>query len=169
MSTESTATASSSQPGVAAQAATELQTIQLVVESKLTEEQQKILTFVYDSAKGIAADVLNSSNGDAMKVTRLMGSIVKLMESLTFNNVKIAGASKKAVGLQLGRNLINDLVKDEALKSNMLAVYDLAAESTLELLIDVSRNVNVKAVTEAATSCCGWLADLLGRKQPPSS
>lgn len=155
MSTDSTTTAQQ-----------ELQTIQLNIQSTLTEEQQKILSFVYDSAKGIAADVFSSSTNEAMKVTRLMGSLVKLMESLTFNNVKIAGASKKAVSLQLGRNLINDLIKDDALKANLIAVYDLAAESTLELMIDVSRNVNVKAVTEAATSCCGWLADVLGRKQP---
>lgn len=144
--------------------AASLDTISMEVDSKLNEEQKKILSFVYETAKEFATDILNKpSVSEAMKVTQLMGAIIKMLESLTFNQVKLSGSTKKVVAVELGRNLIKDLVKDATAQAGILTVYDFTAEQTLETLIDVSRHVNV-AMTEAAASCCGFLAEWLKKK-----
>ncbi len=141
-----------------------LDSISIQMESKLNDEQKKILSFVYESAKEFAADILNKpSVSDVMKVTQLMAAIIKMLESLTFNQVKLAGSTKKAVAIELGRNLIHDLVKDETVKAGILTAYDFTAEQALETLIDVSRHVNV-AVTQAAASCCEFIAEWLKKK-----
>lgn len=152
MATESASTA---------QQSTELQTIQIEMESKLNEEQKKILSFVYDSAKDFAKEILNKpAVSDAIKMTQLMGSIIKMLETITFNQVKLSGANKKAVALELGHSLIKDSVSDENLKTAILTLYDLTAEQTLETLIDVSKHVNVAQVV----SCCEFLAEFFKKK-----
>jgi cobalamin biosynthesis protein CbiD len=141
-----------------------LDSISIQMESKLNDEQKKILSFVYESAKEFAADILNKpSVSEVMKVTQLMAAIIKMLESLTFNQVKLAGSTKKAVAIELGRNLIHDLVKDETVKAGILTAYDFTADQALETLIDVSRHVNV-AVTQAAASCCEFIAEWLKKK-----
>jgi cobalamin biosynthesis protein CbiD len=141
-----------------------LDSISIQMESKLNEEQKKILSFVYESSKEFAIDILNKpSVTEVMKVTQLMAAIIKMLESLTFNQVKLTGSTKKAVAIELGRNLIHDLVKDETVKAGILTAYDFAAEQALETLIDVSRHVNV-AVTQAAASCCEFIAEWLKKK-----
>lgn len=146
-----------------AQPSTELQTISIEIKPTLTEEQQKILSFVYDSAKDIGSEIFNKSNvSDALRVTQLMGSIIKIMESLTFNQAKVSGLTKKTVGLALGRKLICDLIKDDVIRTSILTIYDATADAILEAMIDVSRNVNV--TIEQVASCCGSLVDLLKKK-----
>jgi len=155
----------STEPVSTAQPSTELQTISIEIEIKtpLTEEQQKILSFVYDSAKDIGAEIFNKSNvSDALKVTQLVGSVIKIMESLTFNQAKVSGLTKKTVGLALGRKLICDLIKEDAVRTSILTLYDATADAVLEAMIDVSRNVNV--TMEQVTSCCTSLFDLLKKK-----
>lgn len=142
---------------------TELQTVSIEIKPALTEEEQKILSFVYETAKEFGTDIFNKAISNAMKVTQLIGSIIKMMESLTFNQTKIRGSTKKAVALELGRKLIHDLIKDETLQSSILLTYDATADATLEIMIDVSQHVNV-AIKEAVTSCCEYVAEFLKKK-----
>ncbi len=138
--------------------------ISLELPSILTEEQKKILEFVYDSAKGYASDILNHpSISNALKITQLIGHLMKLLENLSFGGKKISGSTKKAVSIELGRNLIRDLIKDQELKMTLLGMYDMLADSTLETLIDVSQHVNT-AVKEAAASCCEAIVECLRKK-----
>lgn len=124
----------------------------------LTAEQKKILAFVYDSSKSFADGILNHPTlSAALKITQLMGAIMKLLENLTFEQKKLTGPTKKAVAIELGRQLIQDVVKDDALKQVVLPLYDTMAEPLLETLVDVSQTLNV-AVKEAAASCCEWMA-----------
>lgn len=137
--------------------------ISIEMESKLSDEQKKILTFVYDSAKDGAREILNKpAMADALKMTQMMSSIIKMLETITFNQVKLSGANKKAVALELGRKLINDIVSDENIKAGILTIYDFTAEQTLETLIDVSKHVNVSVAQ--VVSCCEFMADLFKKK-----
>lgn len=139
-------------------------TAQISLELPITEEQKKIVEFVYDSAKGFASDILNHPTmSNALKITQLIGNIMKLLENLSFGGKKISGATKKAVTIELGRNLIRDLIPNQELKTTLLGMYDVLADSTLETLIDVSQHVNT-AVKEAAASCCEFLAECLRKK-----
>lgn len=149
-------------PSTTPAAATSMESIELVsatstAATPLTEEQQKILHFVYDSAKGVCADRLNQDLPAAMKITQLVAEIMKLMESLSFGGKPITGATKKSVAIELGRTMIRDLLHDATLISVLLPLYDTMAEPLLETMIDVSQHVNV-AVKNAAAGCCEWLA-----------
>ena len=124
----------------------------------LTDEQKKIVQFVYDSAKTYADGILNHPTlSSALKITQLMGSIMKLLENLTFNQMKLSGPTKKAVAIELGRSLIRDLIKDDSIKDILLPLYDTMAEPLLETLVDVSHTLNT-AAKDAAASCCEWMA-----------
>ena len=129
--------------------------VQLVLEdNRLTAEQQQIVKLIYDKAKESVESILTASNvADAIKITQTIASVIKLLEMVTFNNAKIAGSNKKQIALELTRDLIKDIVKDDSIKANIIAMYDLVAEQTLETLIDVSRTLNVE-VQKAASSCC---------------
>jgi hypothetical protein len=143
---------------------TETPMISLELPSMLTGELKKILEFVYDSAKEFASDILNHPTmSNALKITQLIGNMIKLLENLSFGGKKITGSTKKAVAVELGRNLIQDLIKDQELKTTLLGMYDMLADSTLETLIDVSQHVNT-AMKEAAASCCEALVECLRKK-----
>jgi len=127
---------------------------ELVLEdNRLTSEQKQIVKLIYDKAKESVETILNASNvADAIKITQTIASIIKLLEMVILNSVKVAGADKKKIALEMTKDLIKDLVKDETVKGNIIAMYDLVAEQTLETMIDVSRTLNVEV--QKAASCC---------------
>ena len=129
--------------------------VQLVLEdNRLTAEQKKIVSLIYDKAKESVETILTASNvADAIKITQTIATVIKLLEMVTFNNAKIAGGDKKQIALELTRDLIKDIIKDDSIKANIIAMYDMVAEQTLETLIDVSRTLNVE-IQKAASSCC---------------
>lgn len=130
-------------------------------ECKLTNEQKTIIKVVYDSAKKFGDDILNHpSLSEAMKITQLIGNIMKLLENLTINGVKLNGSTKKTISLELGRILIRDLIKDDSIKNVILPIYDSIAETLLETLVDVSQHINT-AVKDATISCCESLLSCL--------
>lgn len=141
-----------------------METIELKLPTSLTEEQQKIMQFVYDSAKSFAEGILSHpSLPAALKITQLIGAIVKLLENLSFHGQKLNGPTKKAIAVELGRVMIRDLIKDDAVKGVLLPLYDTMADSVLETLVDVSHTLNV-AASQAAASCCESIAACLRKK-----
>lgn len=148
-------------PVSAANAAVAIELTLPTAAAPLTEEQKKIVGFVYDSSKSFAEGILSHPTlSSALKITQLMGAIMKLLENLTFQQKKLTGSTKKAVAIELGRQLIQDLVKDDTLKQILLPLYDTMAEPLLETLVDVSHTLNT-AVKEATASCCEWMAGCL--------
>jgi hypothetical protein len=131
-------------------------------ENKLSEDDKKIVKLVYESAKNAVESILTNQNLDnVIKISMSVAQIIKLLETVTIDDHVIPGKTKKLVAIELGKTLINDLIKDDSVKATILPLYDLLAESTLEAMIDVSRNVNVKQVTEVATTCCTGIMALL--------
>jgi len=129
--------------------------VTLVLEDdRLSAEQKQIVKLIYDKAKESVETILTASNvADAIKITQTIATIIKLLEMVTLNSAKVAGADKKKIALELTRDLMKDIIKDESVKANLLAMYDLVAEQTLETMIDVSRSLNV-GVQKVASSCC---------------
>jgi hypothetical protein len=88
-----------------------------------------------------------------------LGQIIKQLENAQVDGKKPTGKDKKAVAIQLGRILIKEVMPDDKGEKEVLMVYDLIAEPTLEAMIEVSKVVNV-AVQEAAAKCCPGLFEL---------
>ena len=126
----------------------------------LTDAQKTVLKLVYDKVKDSSDIILQHPTLDsALKITQMMASIIKLLESVKLQDALLAGKDKKLIALEVGRLLIKDNVKDEEKQVVLLMIYDSTAEARLETMIDVSQHLNVK-VKEVAGMCCDGLMSL---------
>jgi hypothetical protein len=146
-----------------AKAVSEKLGLKLISESSLTEDQKKLATTIYDSIKSAISGFINDPNvNNTVKITKTLGQVIKQLETTHLDGKVITGADKKAVAIQLGRILIKEVMPDDKGEAEVLMVYDMIAEPTLEAMIDVSKVVNV-AVQEMATKCCPGLLDFFKR------
>jgi hypothetical protein len=139
--------------------------LKMISESSLTAEQKELATRIYDSTKAAIQSFINDTSlNNTVKITKTLGQVIKQLESPSVgaNCVVPTGTDKKEVAIQLGRILIKEVMPDDKGEKEVLMVYDLIAEPTLEAMIDVSRVVNV-AVQEVAAKCCPGLLDLFKR------
>ena len=126
----------------------------------LTDAQKTVLKLVYDKVKDSSDIILQHPTLDsALKITQMMASIIKLLESVKLQDALLGGKDKKLIALEVGRLLIKDNVKDEEKQVVLLMIYDSTAEALLETMIDVSQHLNVK-VKEVAGMCCDGLMSL---------
>jgi hypothetical protein len=135
--------------------------VKIDFEHKLSEEQTKVLKIVYDKIKESTDLLLHHPKlENALKLTQMIASIIKLLESIKINDILLSGKDKKQIALELGKKLIEDLIKEDEKRIVLLMMYDSAAEQLLETIVDVSHHLNVK-VKEIAGSCCDGLLSLL--------
>jgi hypothetical protein len=135
----------------------------MISESSLTEDQKKLANQIYNSCKeAITSFIADPSLNNTVKITKTVGQVIKQLENVTVDGKAPSGADKKAVAIQLGRILIKEVTPDDKGEAEILMVYDLVAEPTLEAMIDVSKVVNV-AVQELATKCCPGLFSFFKR------
>ena len=122
--------------------------LSMISESSLSEDQKKLAISIYDSVKKAIESFINDPDvNNTIKITKTIGQVIKQLES-----TKAVGGDKKAVAIQLGRILIKEVTPDDKGEAEILMVYDLIAEQTLEAMIEVSKVVNV-VVQKVATSC----------------
>jgi hypothetical protein len=133
-------------------------------EYKLSEKQEAVFNELYGTLKETAKSLFAvSSMDDAMRIGKLIGEIMKLVEKATYpGGHKIPGGEKREIALELGRCLVHDpsVIQDEGVRNGVSTAYDAIGEQLMETLLDVSRHVNVM-IQEVAISCCeGVLACL---------
>lgn len=137
--------------------------LKMISESSLSEEQKKLASNIYDSVKKSIEGFINDpSVNNTVKITKTLGQVIKHIETTKINNNVITGADKKAVAIQMGRILIKEVIPEDKGEDEVLMLYDIIAEPTLESMIEVSRVVNV-AVQELATKCCPGILDFFKR------
>ena len=115
----------------------------------LTAVQKAAVAAVIGTMKETATSILADTS--ALAVTVLLGKLVKAVEGLSISGARLAGADKKAVVLEVGKQLITEVVPAEQ-RGIVLSIYELAAEPTLEAMVDVSRTLNVGGVAVPAVS-----------------
>lgn len=139
----------------------------MIDESKLNEEQKKIASQIYESVKLAITDFISNTNiNNTIKVTRTIAQIIKQIENVKLDGKSIPGIDKKLVTLELGRILIKEVTPDDKGESEIIMIYDMIAETTLEAMIEVSKVVNVivqQVVQEVALNCCPSLFSLIKR------
>ena len=135
----------------------------MISESSLTEDQKKLATQLYNSTKeAIKSFITDPSLNNTVKITKTISQLIKQLEGVKVDGKSLSGADKKAIAIQLGRILIKEVTPDDKGEAEILMIYDLVAEPTLEAMIDVSKVVNV-AVQEIATKCCPGLFSFFKR------
>jgi hypothetical protein len=133
--------------------------------SKLSEEHKQIIKQLYGEGKNISDAIFGMLNVDnIIKVTKLIGEIIKLLERTSYLGKKILGSDKKIIAIELCRNLIESEIHDNNVRESLLVVYNMFAEDILDQMIDVSKNVNMKEVKELAVSWCEKIVECLGKK-----
>jgi hypothetical protein len=127
--------------------------VKMITESSLSEDQKKLATSIYESVKAAIKEFISDpSINETIKITKTIAKLVKELENAKVDGKAPSGADKKAVAIQLGRILIKEVITNDSLEANILMVYDVVAEPTLEAMIEVSKVVNV-VVQKVATSC----------------
>jgi len=135
----------------------------MISESSLTDEQKILARHTYDSVKESVTTLMADVNiNTTIKVTKTIGQLIRELENTQLDGKQISGQDKKAVAIQVGRILIKELTPDDKGEAEILMVYDLIAEQTLEAMIEVSKVVNV-AIQEVATKCCPGLLSFFRR------
>ena len=135
----------------------------MISESSLSEDQKKLATSIYEAVKPAVEGFISDPNvNNTLKITKVIGQVIKHLENTKIEGKAITGADKKVVAIQLGRILIKEVTPDDKGEAEILIFYDLVAEQTLEAMIEVSKVVNV-AVQEMATKCCPGLLEFFKR------
>ena len=127
--------------------------LKMITESSLSEDQKKLASSIYESVKAAIKELISDpSINETIKITKTIAKLVKELENAKVDGKAPTGEDKKAVAIQLGRILIKEVVTNDRLEANILMVYDVVAEPTLEAMIEVSKVVNV-VVQKVVTSC----------------
>jgi len=131
--------------------------IAVIDDSALTTEQKEILSVVFEKVKdSVESIVTNMDISNHIKIMQIISSVMKVVEGLTIMKKTISGIDKKAIALACGRKCIKMMNNH----LDMLLLYDLIAETAMETMIDVSRNLNVNVVSE----CCTGLFSFFSKK-----
>jgi predicted component of viral defense system (DUF524 family) len=134
--------------------------LKMIKESNLSEDQKKLALKIYESVKSaVQSFISDASLNNTIKITKTIGQVIKQLENASLDGKVITGADKKVVAIELGRILIKEVTPDNKGEVEILMVYDLIAESTLEAMIEVSKVVNI-AVEKMATKCCPGLLSI---------
>ena len=127
----------------------------------LTPFQKAVIKQIFNTSKDTIKEVVETPEmADALVVTIAVGNLIKLIETVNINNKPLSGKNKKDIVLYLGRLLLSDLLPESRNKANIIGIYDLVAEQTLEKLIDVGTNINVitnnivEEVVQNKPKCC---------------
>ena len=123
----------------------------------LTKEQKEVLSVVFEKVKAsVESIMIDMDISNHIKIMQIISSIIKIVEGLTVMKKTISGIDKKAIALACGRKCIK-MMKNHL---DMLLLYDMIAEPTMETMIDVSRNLNVNVVGE----CCAGFFSFFSKK-----
>lgn len=118
----------------------------------LTKEQKEILSVVFEKVKtSVESIMIDMDLSNHIKIMQIISAVIKIVEGLTVMKKTISGIDKKVIALACGRKCIK-MMKDHL---DMLLLYDMIAETAMETMIDVSRNLNVNGA-----ECCMGLFSL---------
>lgn len=122
--------------------------------SSLTKQQKEILSMVFEKAKASVEDIMIDMDlSNHIKIMQIISSVIKIVEGLTVMKKIISGVDKKVIALACGRKCIK-MMKDHL---DMLLLYDAIAETAMETMIDVSRNLNING-KEVSECCMGFFS-----------
>ena len=142
----------------------EINDIEIIIDNgTLTNHQKAIVLKVYNKVKNNIAEIINKLSNDTLEVSDVANIIfelvcynMKIIEKIKVNKTKLTGEEKKLIVLELIRVSIHSEVKDEVVKTTILKIYDMSAESILENVLDVSQSVNtgIKKGCNTLFNCC---------------
>jgi hypothetical protein len=139
--------------------------LKMISESSLTEDQKKLAAKIYDEVKAQTLSFISDSSlNNTIRITKTVGQIIKQLETATLDGKPVSGGDKKVVAIQLGRILIKEITPDDKGEAEILVLYDIVAEPTLDAMIEVSKNVNI-VVKELATNCLPCILGLFKRSK----
>jgi hypothetical protein len=126
-----------------------------LIEMEHKEDHDAIMSLISGDAMTGAEFILHDTSLPIpVKITKLLGIIMTLLESVQMNGAKISGTVKKAVSLQLLTRLIHFVASDSKDFDELIHLSQTMGPDILETLIEVSKGVNLMAVEKHKETCC---------------
>lgn len=130
-------------------------TVELVDDMILNEEQDAILSLVSSDAMTLAESILHDSALPIpVKITKLLGAIMTILEQTTYHQASISGKTKKVVALELTKRLVQYVAGDTPELGQMIQTVKTMGPAILETLIMVSKGVNISVIEKQVETCC---------------
>ena len=129
--------------------------VDLVDDIKLNEEQDAIMSLISSDAMTIAESILHDSALPIpVKITKLLGSIMTILEQTRYYQATISGENKKIVALELTKRLVQYVAGDTPELGQMIQTVQTMGPAMLETLITVSKGVNISVIEKRVETCC---------------
>jgi hypothetical protein len=126
-----------------------------LIEMEHKEDHDAIMSLISSDAMAGAELILHDSSLPIpVKITKLLGIIMTLLESVQLNGAKIPGTIKKAVSQQLLTRLIHFVASDSNEFDELIQISQTMGPVILETLITVSKGVNISVVEKRVETCC---------------
>ena len=128
----------------------------------LDKVQQQIVDHIKADAIAIATPILtNDSLPIHIKVTRLLGEIMTLLQKTRINGQAVISTNKRVIALYLLRHLIRKVMADSAVRSELLYAAKETGEFLIETLVGVSKNFGNIAKSAVDSGCCMSVVTLI--------
>ena len=123
-------------------------------ELSLTDRLVSTLWDQYEEALTSIINTVNDGGNETMMIMKLASKLVGFVELLKDGQRALSGMEKKDVVVQLGSKALRETL-DLSVERNqtIVTLYDDYVDDSIEMLITLSRNVNVQQVTEVVQSC----------------
>ena len=120
----------------------------------LTDRLVSELWDQYEEALVSIINTISDGGNETMMIMKLASKLVGFVELLKDGQRALSGMEKKDVVVQLGSKALRETL-DLSVERNqtIVTLYDDYVDDSIEMLITLSRNVNVQQVTEVVQSC----------------
>ena len=134
-------------------------TIQDITPTMLTPIQEKAVSLLYNDVKDIIKSITEvPTTNFIVTISKVIGEVMTLVEAVSATKVPLAGADKKMVVITVIRKVIHDVISDEEVRAKILDIFNDIADSTIDIMITVSRGLQAaKKVEEVVSVCCSFL------------
>ena len=120
----------------------------------LTDRLVSELWDQYEEALVSIIDTVSDGGNETMMIMKLASKLVGFVELLKDGQRALTGMEKKDVVVQLGSKALRETLDLNVERNQtIVTLYDDYVDDSVEMLITLSRNVNVQQVTEVVQSC----------------
>ena len=120
----------------------------------LTDRLVSELWDQYEEALTSIINTISDGGNETMMIMKLASKLVGFVELLKDGQRALSGMEKKDVVVQLGSKALRETLDLEVERNQMIVtLYDDYVDDSIEMLITLSRNVNVEQITQVVSSC----------------
>ena len=108
----------------------------------LTPIQKAAVDAIHDEIKDLVSTLAHLfSENIITTITKIIGETIRLVQGYNVANTVLTGSDKKRVVVEVIRLAIQDCIQDKYEQTRILAVFDEIADTTINVMINVSHGL----------------------------